>query len=53
MNIFYFGAEERNKILRDAMAIMWGGNPAACSETIRNRWRKGFGKNNGSPENQR
>jgi len=37
---FYFGAEERNKILRDAMAIMWGGNPAACSETIRNRWRE-------------
>lgn len=37
---FYFGAEERNKILRDAMAIMWGGNPVACSETIRNRWRE-------------
>lgn len=37
---FYFGVEERNKILRDAMAIMWGGNPVACSETIRNRWRE-------------
>ena len=36
---FYFGAEERNRILRDAMAIMWGGNPTACSEAIRNRWR--------------
>lgn len=36
---FYFGREERNKILRDAMAIMWGGNPAVCSEAIRNRWR--------------
>ena len=36
---FYFGREEQNKILQDAMAIMWGGNPAACSEAIRSRWR--------------
>lgn len=36
---FYFGREERHKILRDAMAIMWGGNPAARSEVIRSRWR--------------
>ncbi len=36
---FYFGKEERNKILRDAMAIMWGGNPTVRSEVIRSRWR--------------
>lgn len=36
---FYFGKEERNKILRDAMAIMWGGNPIVRSEVIRSRWR--------------
>ena len=36
---FYFGREERNKILRDAMAIMWGGNPTVRSEVIRSRWR--------------
>lgn len=36
---FYFGREERNKILQDAMAIMWGGNPTVCSEAIRSRWR--------------
>lgn len=36
---FYFGREERNKILRDAMAIMWDGNPTVRSEVIRSRWR--------------
>lgn len=36
---FYFGREERHKILRDAMAIMWGGSPAARSEAIRSRWK--------------
>ncbi len=36
---FYFGKEERNKILRDTMAIMWGGNPTVRSEVIRSRWR--------------
>lgn len=36
---FYFCKEERNKILRDAMAIMWGGNPTVRSEVIRSRWR--------------
>ena len=36
---FYFEQEERNKILRDAMAIMWGGNPTVRSEVIRSRWR--------------
>ncbi|HOB20152.1 MAG TPA: putative sporulation protein YtxC [Candidatus Atribacteria bacterium] len=36
---FYFSQEEKNKILRDAMAIMWGGNPTVRSEVIRNRWR--------------
>jgi putative sporulation protein YtxC len=51
MNIFILDAEERNKILQDAMAIMWGGNPAVCSKAIRSRWRKGLGKGYGSPEN--
>lgn len=36
---FYFGKEERGKILKDAMAIMWGGNPIVRSEVIRSRWR--------------
>ena len=36
---FYFGKEERSKILRDAIAIMWGGNPTVRSEVIRSRWR--------------
>ncbi len=36
---FYFAKEERNKILKDAMAIMWGGNPTIRSEAIRSRWR--------------
>lgn len=36
---FYFGKEERSKILKDAMAIMWGGNPTVRSEAIRSRWR--------------
>lgn len=36
---FYFGREEQNKILRDAMAIMWGGNPTVRSEVIRSQWK--------------
>jgi len=36
---FYFEKEERKKILMDAMAIMWGGNPTVRSEVIRSRWK--------------
>lgn len=36
---FYFTREEKGKILKDAMAIMWGGNPAVRSEVIQTRWR--------------
>lgn len=36
---FYFGLEERNKILRDSIAIMWGGNPIVRSEVIRSQWK--------------
>ena len=37
---FYFEREDQDKILRDALAIMWGGrNPIVNSETIREQWR--------------
>lgn len=37
---FYFERNEQDKILRDALAIMWGGrNPIVNSETIREQWR--------------
>jgi putative sporulation protein YtxC len=36
---FYFEKEDRKKILMDAMAIMWGGNPTVRSEVIRSRWK--------------
>lgn len=37
---FYFEREDRDKILRNALAIMWGGrNPIVNSETIREEWR--------------
>lgn len=37
---FYFDKEDQDKILRDALAIMWGGrNPIANSEKIREQWR--------------
>ncbi len=37
---FYFERKDQDKILRDALAIMWGGrNPIVNSETIREQWR--------------
>lgn len=37
---FYFKKKDQDKILRDALAIMWGGrNPIADSETIREQWK--------------
>ncbi|NLJ41381.1 MAG: putative sporulation protein YtxC [Clostridiales bacterium] len=37
---FYFEKKDQDKILRDALAIMWGGkNPIVNSETIREQWR--------------
>lgn len=36
---FYFEKQEKNIILRNSLAIMWGGrSPELCSERIRNRW---------------
>ena len=37
---FYFERKDQDRILRDALAIMWGGrNPIVNAETIRERWR--------------
>lgn len=37
---FYFNKEDQDRILRDALAIMWGGkNPIMDSETIREQWQ--------------
>jgi len=37
---FYFEKEDQNKILRDALAIMWGGKkPIIDAETIRKEWK--------------
>lgn len=37
---FYFEKRDQDKILMDALAIMWGGrNPIVNSETIREQWR--------------
>ena len=37
---FYFDKEDQDRILRDALAIMWGGkNPIVDSETIREQWQ--------------
>ena len=37
---FYFDRKDQDKILRSALAIMWGGrNPIVNSETIREQWR--------------
>lgn len=37
---FYFERKDQDKILRDALAIMWGGrNPIVNAETIREQWR--------------
>lgn len=37
---FYFERRDQDKILRDALAIMWGGrNPIVNAETIREHWR--------------
>ncbi|MDI9513078.1 MAG: putative sporulation protein YtxC [Bacillota bacterium] len=36
---FYFDKADKNKILRDAIAIMWGGSPTVRSEAIRSKWR--------------
>lgn len=37
---FYFERKDQDRILRDALAIMWGGkNPIVNSETIREQWR--------------
>lgn len=38
---FYFEKKEQDKILRDALAIMWGGKkPIIDAETIRRSWRE-------------
>ncbi len=37
---FYFEKEDQDKILRDALAIMWGGKkPIMDAETIRKEWK--------------
>jgi putative sporulation protein YtxC len=37
---FYFERKDQDRILRDALAIMWGGrNPIVNAETIREQWR--------------
>lgn len=37
---FYFEKKEQDRILRDALAIMWGGKkPIIDAETIRRRWK--------------
>lgn len=37
---FYFGQKDQDKILRDALAIMWGGkNPIVNAETIKEQWK--------------
>lgn len=41
---YYFGKDDKNRILRDAMAIMWGGNPTVRSEVIKSRWRSAVWK---------
>ena len=41
---FYIDRKDQDRILRDALAIMWGGrNPIVNAEAIREQWRYRYG----------